>query len=217
MTYNIASNNCQVPTYLKEFPICDLTGMNYMETIAGTVPDCEDRTFIAAFTLDNNIIWSTRFGYGDGNIGYGITASSDKLFLCGKAYQNQTLCPFDDPTNLYNDYYQMTNLGDEGTISRFDISNILTYVSVNKINNDDLLKVYPNPTNDIIYVESKDNITPLEKINIFDIFGKEIGINIKHKYLNIYTISTNALPAGFYYIRVYDANGNVYNEKIIKQ
>lgn len=60
-----------------------------------------------------------------------------------------------------------------------------------------LMRVYPNPTTDILYLESDQ---PLESVSICDLFGRIILVinNIED---NSAVITTSCLPTGIYFIR----------------
>lgn len=75
------------------------------------------------------------------------------------------------------------------------------------------IKLYPNPTKDIIHIESKENI---ECIELYSITGVKIK-NIKPKNDCIsYCINLDNLADNFYYIRIKTKN-NIITNKIIKK
>ncbi|MDD3772228.1 MAG: T9SS type A sorting domain-containing protein [Weeksellaceae bacterium] len=80
-------------------------------------------------------------------------------------------------------------------------------LSVAQINNESL-KIYPNPTSDVLYFSF-----PLSKIDLFGREGKKIfESDIKTDSLNI-----KQLPQGTYFIRAKTENGEIYKAKFIKK
>lgn len=71
-------------------------------------------------------------------------------------------------------------------------------------------EIYPNPTNSIIYVKSKN--TSIEKIEFYNSFGQTMRI-IKSKFE---TIDISNLSAGVYMMKIYTEFG-IQNRKILKK
>lgn len=77
------------------------------------------------------------------------------------------------------------------------------------------IKLYPNPAKDIINI-NLDKIEKNSTLRIFDLYGKVVLTK------TVSTLNTNIdvkqLPAGLYFVKVYEANGEqLYNAKFIKQ
>lgn len=70
------------------------------------------------------------------------------------------------------------------------------------------IRVYPNPTSDVLNISSKEEI---ETINIFDLTGKKV-ISSAEK-----SISVAHLPKGNYIVSVKHKNGKISSEKFIKK
>jgi len=83
--------------------------------------------------------------------------------------------------------------------------------SVNAISKD-VVKVYPNPVNNQLFIESNANI---QSIEIIDLAGKKIFQNNQDQ-LNKIEISTMNYPSGFYIVNVKSQN-KVYSSKFIIQ
>jgi hypothetical protein len=118
-----------------------------------------------------------------------------------------------------NSSYTATSNGDYAVIitinSCTDTSTCETISSVS-INENDLshqFKIYPNPINDQLTIESE--ITDL-KITLADITGKnqQIETILKNKSTNV--ISLRDLPSGIYFMTLY-SNNETITKKIIKQ
>lgn len=71
-------------------------------------------------------------------------------------------------------------------------------------------EIYPNPTNSIIYIKSKN--TSITKIEFYNSFGKTMRI-IKSKFE---TIDISDLSAGVYTMKIYSKFG-IQNRKILKK
>lgn len=70
------------------------------------------------------------------------------------------------------------------------------------------IRIYPNPTSDVLNISSKEEI---ETINIFDLTGKKV-ISSAEK-----SISVAHLPKGNYTLSVKHKNGKISSEKFIKK
>ncbi len=88
-------------------------------------------------------------------------------------------------------------------------SNYCTVLNLNENNNSkETINIYPNPTNNIIHVESFDNI---ETISVYDINSKKILSNIISN-----TIDVSSLHSGLYLIKIKTDQGE-FTQKFIKE
>ena len=92
-----------------------------------------------------------------------------------------------------------------------NITNYLATLSNNdfSINNDNNIKVFPNPSSTIFKIESA---TTIDKITIFDTLGKEILTQTQ----NNYEVNIEKLSKGIYLIEIFSENEKVY-KKLIKE
>ena len=74
---------------------------------------------------------------------------------------------------------------------------------------DNSLKIYPNPTTNILTIESKNSA--ISKVEIYTILGEKI----KEVTSNFGSITTDKLPKGIYIIRIYSGESSIIR-KIIK-
>lgn len=74
------------------------------------------------------------------------------------------------------------------------------------------IKVYPNPTNGQLIVENRE--LKIETIDVFDVFGKNVGIYKNTSYE--IKIDISHLSEGIYFLRIQSDNG-IITQKIIKQ
>ena len=92
-----------------------------------------------------------------------------------------------------------------------NITNYLATLSNNdfSINNDNNIKVFPNPSSTIFKIVSDTNI---DKITIFDTLGKEILTQTQ----NNYEVNIEKLSKGIYLIEIFSENEKIY-KKLIKE
>ncbi|KXN98287.1 hypothetical protein LS48_12035 [Aequorivita aquimaris] len=79
-------------------------------------------------------------------------------------------------------------------------------ISENEIPN---YRIYPNPTNGILYIESKESIS---QISVYTILGQLIETN-----QNTNQIDLSKAESGVYLLKIEDANGNSQTHKIVKE
>lgn len=90
------------------------------------------------------------------------------------------------------------------------------YDNISNYKNNSLdVSIFPNPCNDYLYIENKDNFKNIKEIQLFDISGKKIA----NYFLNnsSITISLKNISSGIYFISIFDENGSKQNYKIIKE
>ena len=73
------------------------------------------------------------------------------------------------------------------------------------------ISVYPNPTNDIIYIDNKDNLK-IQKITMYNLLGKQV-LQVRD---NTNQISTKNLTTGIYFINIQTEKGTLI-KKIMKK
>lgn len=95
------------------------------------------------------------------------------------------------------------------TLSKIDQCNVATSITENYLLQDDV-KMYPNPANNLLHIESKD---PINHLSIVDISGKVI---FDKKIENQYKISLNlSLHKGIYFVKTINNNEFIKTEKLI--
>jgi hypothetical protein len=82
---------------------------------------------------------------------------------------------------------------------------------------DATLTVYPNPTDDVLFVELRGG-SGIANIALYDLQGWMVGAN-NHSPLQggTTTINMKSIPAGVYVLRVTDADGKEYHQKIVRK
>jgi type IX secretion system substrate protein len=76
------------------------------------------------------------------------------------------------------------------------------------------ISVWPNPAKDVVYVQNNGTDNDA-KTEIFDQFGKMMSATVLHPGNN--TVNMSNLPTGTYIMHIQEADGTMYNKKIIKK
>jgi hypothetical protein len=87
------------------------------------------------------------------------------------------------------------------------------YTGINNLNNEQYLKIYPNPVTNELMIETSDN--SLYNINLINIVGQSIYTIYDLRFTN-YKIDMSNLPNGVYLIKVFNEKESLV-KKIIKQ
>jgi len=150
------------------------------------------------------VVWSERYLGGSDN----ITVEFDKPFEVVKVY---------DPTigseavqTLNNVSSVALNMTNHPFIIELNPS--VTSNSQISTGNIKLAKIFPNPVNNIFYLE---NATDLEKIEMFDFIGKNV-FTLKTLHQGVTPIIIAHLAKGSYVLRVTSTDKKVESHKIIK-
>lgn len=95
--------------------------------------------------------------------------------------------------------------------SSFDFQHFNSHVGVAE-NEMSAVKVYPNPTNNIVTVELNENAT---NINVYDIYGKLV--NAQNATMGVNTINLSDVSAGVYFLRIFNENTLIGTSKVVRQ
>lgn len=90
------------------------------------------------------------------------------------------------------------------TIILGTVAYIESTVSVNEVSVNDGIKIYPVPAHDYINIELTSDA---DRIELIDILGKRVDNIACTSGRNKYTISTNNIPTGVYFIKIYTKEG----------
>lgn len=80
--------------------------------------------------------------------------------------------------------------------------------------------VFPNPVSDIVSVRFRLDAPRALNFVIYDVMGREVKVLLREYIkagLQQISFSLQPLPAGVYTLKIYDANGVVANEKVVKE
>ena len=75
-----------------------------------------------------------------------------------------------------------------------------------------LLRVYPNPTDDLLFVELSGG-AGIANMALYDLQGRVVGT----QFIASATVNMRDIPAGVYVLRVMDADGKEYHRKIVRK
>jgi Secretion system C-terminal sorting domain/Beta-propeller repeat len=193
---------CNIPSN-EAFPICDLNGTYYIET---NTPEINERNMLMAFNKNNQIKWSTQYGIYRSAQGNGLSTSDDKLFLTGFTANSFTLLEFDEFGSA--DYFQngLENLSD-GTIARFDISEITTGLYENANANSAVsFSVYPNPAHNKLEVISKKSFGKNELLLVLNLTGQVVIKTNLEQGANKASLDISKLASGVFTVQVVSSN-----------
>ena len=114
---------------------------------------------------------------------------------------------FDVPIETTSIQFQLICGGAVGTYYFDDFSASLT--TLNHPRQKEFFEVYPNPTNDFIFI---DGSHPITKIQLIDIRGREVLF--WNKEMEAYDISV--LENGVYFLKIFSTNGLLHIREILK-
>jgi hypothetical protein len=176
--------------------------------------------FIAAFNANFDLLWSTYYGgkNAESPTGISLSNSDNRLYLSGATLSTFSANDFEfqefdnvSSTDHFQDNNLMVQNSSPSWGAMFDITNI----NINSLKSqfaNSSLKIFPNPTRNVIYISSDSSI---EKIEIFDLCGKSL-VNKNNLSEKVVTIDLNELKSGYYLISVQDLNNNCRTYKLIK-
>jgi hypothetical protein len=186
--------------------------------------------YIAVFDKNFDLKYSTYFGNGglsDGTSSISFSEFDNRLFFAGNTHTNNGLNCLSTTDYLFleefdntvsNDYFlgnlQLTNTPMMQTtwFAMFDLDGLdIPSTGSNSISEiDGNIKLYPNPTEHILYLETDDTEFTL---SLYDLSGKTIFKN--HYKNNKVEIDLNNFSSGTYLIK-YQSNTNIFDKIIIK-
>ena len=123
--------------------------------------------------------------------------------------ENSALNVYDGKTH----YVEIVAVYENGKRSVSLIGKISDVVSVNEIK-DNKCNVYPNPVNDILYIETQ-TLTQTLTIEIYDVYGRLQDYKTIRLQDNV-AIDVENLKSGIYFVKISTEKGNIV-KRIIKQ
>ena len=97
---------------------------------------------------------------------------------------------------------------------RFTDSATPDVLSTNSFELDKVVSIYPNPTQSVFKIETKENVI-ISNVSIYNILGGLVTQNASRLNNNEYDISN--LTSGIYIVRVSDDNNNTITKRLIKE
>ena len=120
-------------------------------------------------------------------------------------------------TNFARALLRETHVHPAFYIEDADFEAPVTGLEVIAVASDMELKVYPNPVEDVLYIEVLGNINTDNSINVLDITGKQVdGYELTYSSGKL-QINVASLASGAYLVELVDAAGNSKVSKFIKR
>lgn len=119
---------------------------------------------------------------------------------------------------IYDVSLTVTNSFGSNTETKPNYINVELPTNLVEVDNTSEIKVYPNPTYDILNIRFRSEESSIVQIKIIDINGKvvrELYNDIPKNGLNTLSFNRSALPTGTYFVNIQTENKIIKNEKII--
>lgn len=111
-------------------------------------------------------------------------------------------------------YYRLKQIDQDGN---FKFSEIVS-ISINNLQNDNLFKINPNPTNNNVDIKFLNKLKTNAIISIYDINGKRLIMNEIESLESDYNMDLSQLPKGIFNITLESQNGKfLQSSRLIKQ
>ena len=111
-------------------------------------------------------------------------------------------------------YYRLKQIDQDGN---FKFSEIVS-ISINNLQNDNLFKINPNPTNNNVDIKFLNKLKTNAIISIYDINGKRLIMNEIESLESDYNMDLSQLPKGIFNITLESQNGKILqSSRLIKQ
>ncbi|MCB0514926.1 MAG: PKD domain-containing protein [Chitinophagales bacterium] len=170
---------------------CNSLAISNIEVSSETV-EINAAVVFAQPTEITDVTWN----FGDGNIISTATATT-----VTHTYLEE---------GIYNLCVAVTNICGEITSSCVDVNIITGLENIANLH----LSLFPNPSNDYLQINFGEYISG--KISVYDIAGKMLQtFTLENN--DSYTLRTESLPEGIYFLRIEQADGYSISEKFVKQ
>ena len=141
-------------------------------------------------------------------------------FLITNSYPSDGSYPWTVPSNIETSNYYKIKIVSVDNPDIFDFSDeyftIINSDGINDLFISNNLKVYPNPTNNSLIIETTSIVLSLEKVIITDMIGKEIYKNGSGEIGSRLEINVSMFNAGVYFTTLYTNKGAITKKIIIQ-
>jgi len=150
---------------------------------------------IVKYDYNGNIIWKKHFGGTSYDYCYAVTSVlNDIVFVGYSGYENFGIGDWEGVLGKGSNDATIVKL----TAGGVGISDHTKSISI--------INAYPNPTSDLLWIYS-DCAASLQNISLFDIMGKNVGVNIRgcsENSKNEIILDISHLSSGIYFLRTED-------------
>ncbi len=109
-------------------------------------------------------------------------------------------------------FYRLKQIDIDGSYS---LSNVIEVSSIPSTVGPISVQVFPNPASTSLNIKNQ-SLTPLQSIRMFDIYGKEVILDINHTSQDEYNVNLSQLMSGNYFLRVSSASEQQSHRVIIQ-
>jgi hypothetical protein len=219
-------NYCDIPL-AGDFPICQGNNVFFQDDGNGIAQYGGDDTdgFIAGFNSSNELIWSTYFGGGGAtttqpngteNI-YSLTYDDqyNRLYLTGVTGAFDDFPILDPGIPAYMQPDHDLNFPFDAFLARLNIDGITVGFDELELSPKSSLLIYPNPSNEIVFLYVDELVHKTAEILITDMTGKVVLKKpIAETTDGTIPINISTLAAGMYIVQLATQN-RTYNTKLI--
>jgi photosystem II stability/assembly factor-like uncharacterized protein len=170
---------------------------------------------LALHIIAPNNLYINRFNTSDTSVSNNTIYKSDDG---GTTWATETIIPIKQGGSTdkmqgmhYFGKETFVSVWEDGRIVQNTSNNTPLSVEENKLNIHPSVIVYPNPTSNVIYLQSNQNI---EQINLIDISGKMIHSELVKS--NNHQLNLSNLPSGIYFLKIKTGYA-IETKKIVKQ
>lgn len=130
-------------------------------------------------------------------------------------YAHIVPCESCNEDRMTNDMADVVGVVDENSFDSIPVPKLLQGDVFSS--EDAMLSVYPNPTNDLLFIELSGG-AGIANVAMYDLQGRFVGAN-NHSLLQetTATLDVKSVPSGVYILRVTDTDGKEYHQKIVRK
>jgi len=189
----------------------DLTSCNFPLYVLASNPV----TLSASVANENTVTLNWNIQESTDSTGYAVEHSTDGIawneihYALKMAYNPATTYSFSQ-NNLVSGihYYRIRKTETNGMIAYSGVEKV-------RISSHTTISVWPNPAQDVLKIQDVGIASGTSQVIIYDQAGRAISQSIIKTGVN--TIQVYSLPAGIYIVHVERPNGEIVNQKFVKQ
>ena len=125
--------------------------------------------------------------------------------------ESATVTPDTSSTQNFTSPVTYTVTAENGYTTQEWVATVTVSTAIEEVNSPDMIKIYPNPVKDVMYISNLENV---EKMVIYSILGKTVKCFDSD---NNTEIDLSMLNEGIYFISFYASDGSVSIKKFVKE